>query len=229
VAAFPAWSRQPLVQPPVGDLVYPDWLAGTWEMTSTLVEQVAPLAPDLITPGFEDNRAYLDQPILSRVRFIPAPVAAGKFLNQSLNTATGIVSDRAFNGFNLARAYLGDDGIKAVKIDPDNPNRQLTLLSGEQQLISTVTGRAVEAPGPDRLITTELFQQVFRGGGPAIYLNQVENTTAYYRQPLTNGAAVWADQLTAVYLSPQDPAYFQARQRPVALYRYRLEFRPVNQ
>jgi hypothetical protein len=35
-----------------------------------------------------------------------------------------------------------------------------------------------------------------------------------------------ADQMTAVYLSPQDPDFFKSGNQPVALYRYRLELIP---
>ena len=35
-----------------------------------------------------------------------------------------------------------------------------------------------------------------------------------------------AGQVTAVTYNPQDPDYFKADSRPVALYRYRLEFVP---
>jgi hypothetical protein len=48
--------------------------------------------------------------------------------------------------------------------------------------------------------------------------------------------AIIAEQVTAIYLSPQDPNYFEAidpeslfgQPRPVALYRYRLEFRKTE-
>lgn len=135
-----------------------------------------------------------------------------------------MVSDRAFNGLSLARAYLGDDWVRAVNVDPDNPNRQITLLKDNQQLISTVTGRATEWPDDKTFITTEVFQQFFRGGRPTVYLNEVENTTAYYH----GSDNVVADQITAIYLSPQDPDYFKAIDRPVALYRYRLELTPLD-
>ncbi|MEM9483767.1 MAG: DUF6816 family protein, partial [Cyanobacteria bacterium P01_F01_bin.116] len=53
IATFPNWSNKPPVQPSEGDLVYPAWMDGSWRMTSTLLKMEAPLAPDLITPGFE--------------------------------------------------------------------------------------------------------------------------------------------------------------------------------
>ncbi|MEW5859950.1 MAG: DUF6816 family protein, partial [Cyanobacteriota bacterium] len=41
-------------------------------------------------------------------------------------------------------------------------------------------------------------------------------------------SSIEADQVTAIYLSPQDPDYFKAIDRPVALYRYRLQLLPVE-
>lgn len=234
LAAFPNWDNKPAVQPAEGDLAYPEWLAGTWTMTSTLVELAAPLAPDVVTPGFDSNQKYLNQSIVCKVRFVASSSLAKNHALFSMLPLKGflkdpVVSDRAFNGFNLAKAYLGDS-VLAVTVDPRSPNRQITLLQGGRQLISVVTARAVEKPDPDRFLTTELFQQVFRGV-PNPYLNQVETTTAYHRLTVQEAAAeaptVTAEQVTAIYLSPQDPEYFKAGDRPAALYRYRLEFTRV--
>lgn len=230
LAAFPKWDNKPATQPADGDLEYPDWLAGTWTMTSTLVELAAPLAPDVITPGFDSNQQYLNQSIACKVRFVPSSALPTHHELLSLLPFKGlikdpVVSDRAFNGFNLAKAYLGDS-VLAVNVDPRSPNRQMTLLQGGRQLISVITARAVETPDLDRFLTTELFQQVFRGV-PNPYLNQVETTTAYRRLPVKSIATrptIEADQVTAIYLSPQDPQYFKAGDRPAALYRYHLEF-----
>lgn len=234
VARYPDWQDKPPLQP-VGrqDLVYPDWFAGNWQVTTTLIDMTAPLAPDLLTPGFESNRQFLNQPISFQVRFIQAAPTGwfgGAFASPQL------VSDRAYNGKQVATAYLGDRAILTVKVDPQNPNRQITLLRGDQQLVSTVVGRATEAPSADQFVTSEFFQQEFRGA-PQIYFNEVENTTVYTHQ---NGATnadppIVADQITAIYLSPQDPDYFKtvprsnplAAPQPVALYRYRMEFHPT--
>jgi hypothetical protein len=250
VAAFPQWQSKPVVQRPTGDLFYPQWMAGEWRVESTLIDLVAPLAPDIVTPGFEQNRADLNRSIAFNVRFMEQPVVLRQpgslKLIQANPKRAPIIADRAFNGLNIARAYLGDQ-IQAVKMDSHQPNRQIVLLRGDRQLVSTITGRAVETPAVDRLVTTEIFQQVFRGGSQP-YLNQVETTTAY--QLATPKAAIGketaaasraasagttekttpaitADQITAIYLSPQDPHYFRAQDTPVALYRYRLEFFPL--
>jgi hypothetical protein len=259
--AFPHWQK-PALQPSEGDLFYPDWLAGSWRMSSTLIDMVAPLAPDIVTPGFEGNRQFLDKPVQAVIRFVPQKsskgVFKGRFLDRSLPVFTNtnnqratdqstsnqdapnqskakIVSDRAFNGLSLARAYLGKDWVKSVKTDPNNPNRQITFLKDNRQLISTVTGRRVETPNVATFATTEIFQQFFRSAErttdslsnkDALYLNEVENTTIYRKQSDPN-FPIGADQITAIYLSPQDPDYFKARNKPVALYRYQLSFSPL--
>lgn len=235
MASFPRWEGKPPAAAAEGDLVYPAWMAGDWEVTSTLVELVAPLAPDIVTPGFESNRKYLNQPVRFRVRFVEEGAAPGGRLavpslgwkRQRLpDGKPSVVADRGFNGLNIARTYLGDRAVTAVKVDPDNPNRQITLLRDDRQLVSTVTLRAREIPEPDRFVATEVVQQEFRGGA-RIYFNEVETTTDYQHEP-TSAVPIQASQVTAVYLSPQELGYFKAIGRPVALYRYHLDFSPVS-
>ncbi|MBD2529770.1 hypothetical protein H6G97_09405 [Nostoc flagelliforme FACHB-838] len=226
LANFPQWEKLTSVQPASGDLVYPEWMAGYWQVTSTLVDLAAPLAPEIVTPGFEGNRRQLNQPVSFVVRFVkekPHPPGLN-ILPKIDNKSPILVADRAFNSLNLARAYLGDEAVLSVKVDPDSPNRQITFLRSSRQLVSIVTARATETTSDGKFITTEVFQQLFKGGSRP-YLNSVESTTAYHKLPTSN-PAIEADQVTAVYLSPQDPDYFQAASQPVALYRYRLEFFP---
>lgn len=227
---FPQGEKIKSAQPARGDLIYPEWIAGSWQVKSTLVDLVAPLAPDIVTPGFESNRRYLKQPIDFTVKFVPQQNSVSQLQiipkTKSKSFSTPVVADRAFNGLSLARAYLGDRAVLAVKVDPNTPNRQITLLQGNRQLVSIVTARATETTPEGKFITTEVFQQLFKGGSRP-YFNTVESTTAYHQLPTIN-PAIEADQVTAVYLSPQDPDYFTAGSRPVALYRYRLEFFPPN-
>ena len=231
ISSFPNWESKPTVAVAKGDLVYPDWMAGNWNVASTLIDLAAPLAPNIVTPGFESNRQYLQQPILFKVRFQPEK-NIGLISNYTSKKAQKIVADRTFNGLNIAKAYLGDRAVLSVKVDPHNPNRQITVLKGDKQLISIVTGRGTETPNPREFVSTEISQQVFRGESD-IYLNEVETTTAYrvVRGGENGNSAskkIEADQVTAIYLSPQDPDYFAAGGHPVALYRYRLELVPVE-
>ncbi|WP_019507529.1 DUF6816 family protein [Pleurocapsa sp. PCC 7319] len=217
---FPQWNNKPPVQLARGDLEYPEWMAGTWQVNSTLVEQVAPLAPDIVTPGFTANKNYLDRAIAFQVRFGKEYYSAPKGMFSAFNPSQPIiVADRAFNGKNIAQAYLGDDNVYQVKIDPDDPNQQITFLKGERKLISKITGRAREIPSDNQFIATEVTQQLFRSP-ERIYLNEVETTSNYQ---LLDSGNISAEQITAIYLSPQDPDYFTASDRPVALYRYHLD------
>jgi hypothetical protein len=225
ISQFPQWHSKPTVTVAKGDLFYPDWMAGTWQATSTLIEQVAPLAPNIVTPGFTDNQSYLDRSIQFQVKFIQQQrILTKNFLQTSIiSKRKTIIADRAFNGKNLAEAYLGANSIMAVKVDPDNPNKQITFLKGERKLISTVTGRATETPQIDRFLTTEISQQLFRSP-ERIYLNEVETTSDYHLQ---KSGDIAGEQITAIYLSPQDPDYFKAIDRPIAIYRYRLHLQRV--
>jgi hypothetical protein len=228
LANFTQWERLTSTQPANGDLVYPTWMQGEWVVKSTLVDLAAPGAPDIITPGFEGNRQYLNQPVSFKVRFVPEKVylTGSKLIPRVLSKSSSIVADRAYNGLSLARAYLGEDAVTSVKVDPESPNRQITTLKNNLQLVSIVTARATETTPDDKYITAEVFQQLFKGAKNP-YFNIVESTTAYQQQ-LTKQPAIVANQVTAVYLSPQDPNYFKAGTRPVALYKYKLEFSPID-
>jgi hypothetical protein len=238
LARYPNWNAQPKVALHEGELSYPEWFRGRWIATSTLLEQIAPLAPEIVTPGFESNRQYIDRPIEFTVQFIPTDPnknIKSALLNlprlKSNLPAPKIVADRAFNGLNIATAYLGAANVKSVKIDPQNPTKQITQLTQDRQLEAFVTGfDREEVANPNQFISTEVSQQVFRTNA-TIYLNTVETTTSY-QFSATPTPKITATQISAIYLSPQDPDYFRSigkqGDRPVALYKYRLELIPTN-
>ena len=218
---YPQWDNKPPAKIARGDLYYPQWMAGTWSVESILKEQIAPLAPEVITPGFNDNQQYIDRPVTFLVRFETKDSQPEKRLFfQQQNNARGnfVVADRVFNGTNIAAAYLGTNNVLKVTVDPENPNRQLTLLNGDRKLISTVIKRASETLTERHFMTTEVTKQLFESP-TRFYLNEVETTSDYQ---LIAPEKIQAQQFTAIYLSPQDPDYFKAINRPVAIYRYQL-------
>jgi hypothetical protein len=247
VEKFPNWANKPTVKVTEAEIPFPEWIAGTWHVQSTLIDLLAPLAPKVVTPGFENNRALLNQAIEFEVRYNAvsssgrsqprwqftsslADLFATQPSPQQPSTAAialskQVIIDRAFNGLNIARAYLGDDIVESVTLNPKMPNEQITRLQGDRELTSLVTGRNWEAAEPEQFFTTELSQQVFRGM-TAPFLNQVETTTRYqyHRDRIGQAGEITADQYTAIYLSPKDPDYFKAGGLPVALYRYQLQF-----
>ncbi len=225
---FPDWTSRPPLKPAQGNLHYPDWFSGDWQVTSTLTALEAPLAPEIVTPGFSDQKNYLEQPVKFDVRFgaESSPRTIGVATQGSEAGGVLIVADQAYNSRSLITAYLGDEAVEGVTVDPTDPTRQVTRLRGDRKLTSVISDRATESAS-DEFITSELFQQIFSSTSQ-IYINQVENTTDYR---LTNieQPQIEADQVTAIYLSPQDPQYFKAGSRPVALYRYRLTLVPLNE
>ncbi|MGD1716187.1 DUF6816 family protein [Dapis sp. BLCC M172] len=245
IANFPNWENKPSISAAKTDLIYPDWMSGNWNVKSTLIDMVAPLAPEIVTPGFENNRQYLHQPVNFQVRFIKAesnlntkeisaqklisfPTSWSSVINNSKIAKLdlppdAVIADREFNGLNIGKALLGDDAILSVKIDQDNPNRQTTILADNLELVSVITSRGSEQLNSDNFISCEITQQLFQGE-TMIYLNEVETTTEYHHILDDNrGEIIEANQITAIYLSPQDPDYFLAVNHPVALYRYELE------
>ncbi|MGB3191223.1 MAG: DUF6816 family protein, partial [Limnoraphis sp.] len=104
------------------------------------------------------------------------------------------------------------------------------FFNNDNQLLSTVTRRGSETPSLNQFVSTEIFQQIFQGE-TSIYLNEVETTTAYTakfnQQDPEKVDEVTANQITAIYLSPQDPDYFKAQNQPVSLYQYQLKLLPI--
>jgi hypothetical protein len=252
IAAYPDWHRKPETKSQFEEVSYPTWMGGTWHCKSTLVEMIAPFADQKITtPGFEGNRNYLNQPVTFDVKFGASTVKPqGSFglPNMSLiqKPQPKIVVDRIFNALSISNAYLGEGVVESIRINAQKPQEQLTTLKDGLQLLSITTGHNTDRPSELQFITTEVFQQIFRGSDNP-YLNQVETTTNYQYQSSNNSAdyqpeststhgvksdrnevpKIVADQYTAIYLSPRDPNYFTAAETPVALYRYRLELTPA--
>lgn len=108
-----------------------------------------------------------------------------------------VVGDRAFNARAVGEALLGERLLRVAN-DPSNPNRQIAVLAGEQQLESTVIGRRSEHPGPGRFLADELALQVLhRPGAPR--LSQVEVLSRYERQ---SDGSIAAEQWQASFAAP---------------------------
>ena len=152
---------------------------------------------------------------------MPVPIQGTKGITELIQPQQpqGIVANRVFNSKSLGNASLGEGFVESVKLDPQDFSRLITDFSNGQQLVSESRERAIETH-PDEFISSEMFQQTFRSD-TQIYLNQVENTTDYHLTQ-KSPSKIEANQITAIYLSPKDPDFFKARNRPVALYRYDL-------
>lgn len=222
IEQYPQWQDKLSLAKPHEDLIFPNWFAGTWQVTNILKEQIAPLAPKFKTPGFEQNFAYIDQEIKFKIRFTPKKVIPqiSGFIPKNIDQKSEkfIIADRTFNGLNIARAYLGEENVISVNINDYNSTEQITKFRGENELISTVIGREKQTVSEKEFITSEITRQFFRRP-ESIYLNLVETTTKY---KLIDSNHIEGEQITAIYLSPEDPDFFLAINKPVALYYYVL-------
>ena len=115
----------------------------------------------------------------------------------STDPSGAVVGDRAFNATAIGRALLGA-ALLQVRNDPANPNRQIALLAGDQQLESTVVGRRSESPNPTGFWSDELALQVLHGpGDPRV--SRVETLSHYSQNP---DGTVTTEQWQASYPSP---------------------------
>jgi hypothetical protein len=217
---YPQWEHKIYLPTPEKDLIFPQWFEGTWKVTSILTEQIAPFAPQFTTPGFEQNQVYIDRPISFDVRYITSNFIPKQdnFLPAVVNQKEIIIADRLFNGLSIAQAYIGKENVKNVVVNPNNSTEQITNFRTNNSLISTIIGRQQETISEQEFITSEITRQFFRRP-ESIYLNFVENITKYN---LINPNLIQGEQISAVYLSPQDPDYFIAIDKPVSLYHYFL-------
>ncbi len=224
--SYPNWNHQLSLPKPEQDLVYPQWFEGKWQVTNILKEQIAPFSPQFETPGFSANAQYLDQEVIFPVQFISRSLVSqnNRFVPSKVDRTKIIIADRQFNGSAIALAYLGEKNVKNVTINQNNSTEQITKFGEDNELISTIIGRRQENISEKEFITSEMTRQFFRRVGN-IYLNLVETTTKY---KLVDPNYIQAEQVTAVYLSPQDPDYFIAFDKPVALYSYKLNLHKLT-
>ncbi|WP_237741220.1 DUF6816 family protein [Geminocystis herdmanii] len=220
ISQYPQWDHKLSLPKPRQELIFPDWFEGIWDVTSTLKEQIAPLSPQFKTPSFDSNEIYVDKKINFLVKFIPTILIPknNNFVPTIINKNQVIIPDRAFNGLSIAQAYLGEKNVKQVIVNKFNSTEQKTVFQKDNELISTVIGRKQETVSPNDFITSEITRQFFRRPN-SVYLNLVETTTKYH---LINENKIEGEQITAVYLSTEDPDYFLAIEQPVALYYYTL-------
>ncbi|WP_071827663.1 DUF6816 family protein [Geminocystis sp. NIES-3708] len=226
IAQYPHWEHQFSLPTPNQELIFPSWFEGKWDVNNILLEQIAPLSPKFKTPAFDSNQEYIDKNITFSVQFIPTILIPknDNFVPTILNKKSVIIPDRAFNGLSIAEAYLGKKNVKEVIINQNNSTEQITKFKGENELISRVIGRQQEIVSEEKFITSEITRQFFRRPN-SVYLNLVETITKYR---LINPNYIQGKQVTAIYLSPQDPDYFLAFDQPVAFYYYTLDLHRKN-
>ena len=161
----------------------------TWQLPAPLPR---PGHSDLIYPAwFEgDWRAQLHDPSGAS----PDQEVVVRFVRRGDGA---VVGDRAFNAAAIGRAVLGSE-LLSVRDDPRNPNRQISNLSADRQLETTVVGRRQTSPDPDTLLADELSLQVVHAGGDP-RVSRVETLSRYRR---VSDDRIEGEQWQASYPSP---------------------------
>jgi len=176
LALWPQWSLPaPLPRPGHGDLIYPAWFAGTWQVESR----------DL--PTNDGGPAPPPQPPLTYT------------VHFSLDRRGRVVGDRAANAQAIGAAVLGA-GRLTVRDDPHNPNRQLAQLGDGRQLDSRVVGRRSLQLQSDVFLADELCLQVLHGAG-APQISRIETLSRYQHQA---DGSISGEQWQMRYPSPAE-------------------------
>jgi len=185
---WPSWQLPAPLRPAGnGDLVYPSWFAGDWQLSSQDAQ------------GQEAELRYL-------VRFITPPGSTVVVGDRAFNAAAvgqallgpallEVSNDPANPNRQLGR--LAGERLLECN-DPANPNRQLGRLAGERLLESTVVARRSEQE-PASFWADELSQQVVHQSGRTPRLSQVETLSHYSRNA---DGSISGEQWQATYPPP---------------------------
>ena len=154
--SWPQWSLPaPLPRPRTKqDLIYPDWFAGRWQVTSEALDDSGQAIPN-------------DRPLVHEVRFLQ-------------NRRSELIGDRPFNAAAVGKALLGEQ-LLSVEQDPNQVNRQLARFRDDVLLETTVIGRRETSPkAASDFFSDELVLQILHGPG-APRLSRIETLTHYVR------------------------------------------------
>lgn len=204
------------------DLTFPEAFIGRWVVNSKLVKVDLPMGMDVLPRALAASvrRAQQDDLGMSLsygVRFIR-------------NKSGQPIIDRSYNLVQLLGAYGTHIQDEDVTWSPENPNVLEVRLGNDGVKAATrVTRRSEDRPSPDRIDTSEFYQQtIFTSstGEPRVKASQCftkylfrDEAVAEAEGP-TQGPAIVATQIVSDYLLDQP----MTLSRPVVLYTYRMAF-----
>jgi hypothetical protein len=108
----------------IDNLLYPDYLAGTWDVVQTLTQVQAPLGVQFLNPdrataerSLAEAQSKLNQPVSLQLRYLP--------------TKWGTAEDRVFNTANRLNAFAGRTVVASAEYaDVRSSNRDAVLRQG---------------------------------------------------------------------------------------------------
>ncbi|CAK0786139.1 hypothetical protein CVIRNUC_009352 [Coccomyxa viridis] len=206
------------------DLYFPDEFLGIWSVESTLTSIKLPLGPDFVPDPKVVKRAE-DEDMNRNVRYQVAFIRNGQ---------GRVITDRRYNTLSLLDYYLGHGKMSNSDIawSAADPNLLSMTLPGGLDVTTRVTRRSENESPPDRLDTSEYFQQTYVAPGrlePKVKASQCftkykwRDLDAAKRQ---SGPQIVATQVVSDYLTPYDGEMkmMRSNSQPVVVYSYRMRF-----
>lgn len=225
----------------VGNLYYPSWLAGEWDVSQTLADARAPLGvvflggPDASSKigeaTMEETRSRVGAPVRLRLRYV--------------RTKWGVAEDRLFNARQRLDAFAGRAVVASVDYaDVGGSNRASVLALGgseDDPLQTTLTrfkGPAAQKTfvvaygasdlSADEWAGYELDRAIFALTNQSTAPPVTTDTELLWQFKRINEDEVAAKLRIAEYLNAQsDKLYFDAKRRAVSLLDYDLRLKRV--
>ena len=239
----PASLKNSVFNVPPAAQVYPDFVRGEWEVTERFAGYIFPsekvpkasVAANPNVPGFQKCS-------IAAIGDIGVGGDAGVTYRRSIDAATGR-EDRRLGLTSSLDAHLGYRAVEGVAYDGDaaggSPNRlSITMVPrttrNAERIELFCNARDCEiVPSPRDpnlriFVCSEHVRQVTFGLSAEFGVaRQVAGNYAHYWtwREQEGGRTLTGNVLTAAYLDPQDPQYFDEPSKPVVVYSHNLEAR----
>mmetsp|Transcript_38639 Transcript_38639/g.74071 ORF Transcript_38639/g.74071 Transcript_38639/m.74071 type:complete len:326 (+) Transcript_38639:79-1056(+) len=218
---------------PPGEMVYPAWMEGTWDVTCEFTGYQFPsrVPKEKITananiPGFQKlSLVYLPDvgksPSTYQLRFSPRP------------SDSKVVEDRAYNLRSVIEGYLGPGLIDNVECSSKEPNRTTVTLKSlatrnAERIELFTNSRETDTRNSDNAhIAAECIRQVTLGysneyGVARMLVTDYQNVWTFVPTP-NDSNSISGELVTAGYLQPSEPEYFNVTTNPVVLFSHRMK------
>lgn len=212
---------------PGQQLIYPDWMAGTWDVATKYVSASAPLGRRYISDRTPGTR-------VGTLLTIPDIGSSPSFLQRFLRAPGGAVADRSYNIRTRIEAFLPNATSAMVSYEPEKdptriafdyelPRRSAVAPPGSKLKrggLIFINNRAGESVTEDSFICEENFRQ----SSPGFQDSDYKVILALRR---LDAERVTGKVRVAAFLTPLDAAYFDAAGKAIAVYDYAVDFRRV--
>lgn len=207
------------------DLVYPAAFLGEWRVESTVTGLELPRGSDAVPDA---ERAVVMRTAQER--------APRRYTQRFVRNGRGEpVSDRAYNTMSLAETYVGAGGTAGMEVDwdIDDPN-VMRIKTPRGGVFNRVTRRFEDDSQPNRLDTSEVFEQIFDNSDAVDAPPRVKSSRCLTKYKWRDEAAaraaggptIVATQVVSDFLTAFDgvQATLESQGEPVVVTTYRLTF-----